>query len=297
MSQPPFSLGGQSNPAFQTPKPITEAEYEFIRNTVYQYSRINLGPSKKELVMARLSKRLRALGLPSYAAYIDLLKGKDGKAEMTNLIDSISTNHTFFFRELAHFTFLVETVLPEMAGSGSGGSAGRTFKVWSAATSSGEEPYSIALVLEDYFSRVPGWSWRIQCTDISTRILKRAQDGIFAKDRLEKIRKDWLTRYFQKGKGESDGFYRVVPEIKKHFTFTQLNLLAPSYPFREQFQVVFCRNVMIYFDRQTQEELIAKIDQQMMPGGYLMIGHAESLTSINHNLKMVKPAIYQKPAR
>ncbi|MBN2068688.1 MAG: protein-glutamate O-methyltransferase CheR [Opitutales bacterium] len=279
---------------FESPKPITPQEYEFIRQTVYEYSRINLGPSKKELVMARLSKRLRALKIPAYKDYIDLLRSPQGKDEMTNLIDSISTNHTYFFREIQHFNFLVETILPDVCKAGSGMS--KTFRVWSAATSSGEEPYSIALVLEEYLkTKAQGWNWHIQCTDISTRILKKAQEGIFVKERLDKIRKDWLSKYFEKGHGEFDGQFRVKADLKRNMSFTCLNLLSPSYPFRESYNVIFCRNVMIYFDRPTQEELVSKLEKLLLPGGYLMIGHAESLTAIKHNLKMIKPAIYRKP--
>ena len=290
-----FSFGGSKKPLFESPKPITPKEYEFIRQTVYQYSRINLGPSKKELVMARLSKRLRALGLPSYKSYIDLLKSPKGKDEMTNLIDSISTNHTYFFREIQHFNFLIEKILPDVCKESSN-VCNKTFRVWSAATSSGEEPYSIALVLEEYLkTKAKNWNWQIQCTDISTRILKKAEEGIFAKERLEKIRRDWLTKYFEKGHGEYDGQYRVKAALKRNFKFTCLNLLGANYPFKDPYHVIFCRNVMIYFDRPTQEELVAKLERLLLPGGYLMIGHAESLTAIKHNLKMVKPAIYRKP--
>lgn len=291
----PFSSSFQSGAKlpFSFPTPITEQEYEFIRETVYQHSRINLGPSKKELVMARLSKRLRALGLASYAEYIAMLRSPAGKDEMTNLIDSISTNHTYFFREPQHFDFLSQVILPEICGDGS--AFNRTLRVWSAATSTGEEPYSIATLLADYFSRTRGMAWKILCTDISTRVLRKAGDGIFGKDRIGQIRTDWLARYFEKGQGQSDGFYRARPELRQNMQFVALNLLAPTYPFNDTFQVIFCRNVMIYFDRPTQQELVTKLVRHLEPGGYLMIGHAESLTSIQHPLKLVKPSIYRKP--
>jgi chemotaxis protein methyltransferase CheR len=294
MSALPFNLGPGTNGGFAAPDPITESEYEFVRKIVYENSRINLGPSKKELVMARLSKRLRALDLASYADYINLLKSPAGCDEMTNLIDSISTNHTYFFREPQHFDFLSQVILPQFCEQ-EGKAPGHTFKVWSAATSSGEEPYTISLILDDYFTtRVKGWNWNILCTDISTRVLAKAEQGIFAKDRLGPVRPDWLIRYFDKGVGESDGYFRVKESIRRNLNFTALNLLAPSYPFRETFQVIFCRNVMIYFDRETQQELIEKMYPLIEPGGYLIIGHAESLTNIKHPLKLVKPSIYRK---
>jgi chemotaxis protein methyltransferase CheR len=292
MSALPFNLGGAGG--FSTPTPITPAEYEFVRKIVYENSRINLGPSKKELVMARLSKRLRALNLGSYAEYLAMLKTAAGREEMTNLIDSISTNHTYFFREPQHFDFLSQVVLPQFCEEGAG-RGGKTFKVWSAATSSGEEPYTISLILDDYFTNhVKGWNWNILCTDISTRVLAKAQEGIFAKDRLGPVRPDWLIRYFDKGVGDSDGYFRVKDTIRRNLNFKSLNLLAPTYPFRETFQVIFCRNVMIYFDRDTQQELVEKMYPLIEPGGYLIIGHAESLTNIKHPLKLIKPSIYRK---
>ncbi len=286
----PFNSGTKL--PFTVPAHITEKEYEFIRETVYEHSRINLGPSKKELVMARLSKRLRALNLASYADYIALLRSPAGRDEMTNLIDSISTNHTYFFREPQHFDYLSQTVLPGICEAP--GSYGRSLRVWSAATSTGEEPYSIATLLADYFTRVRGWSWKILCTDISTRVLRKASEGVFGSDRIGQIRTDWLARYFEKGQGQSEGYYRARQELRQNMQFVALNLLAPSYPFNDTFQIIFCRNVMIYFDRPTQQELVNKLVKHLEPGGYLMIGHAESLTAIQHPLKLVKPSIYRK---
>lgn len=274
-------------------KPISPKQYEYIRQLVYEKSRINLGANKKELVMARLSKRLRALGLHSYKDYIDLIDSSEGKDELTNLIDSISTNHTFFFREETHFMFLSSVVLPQFCPPGTE-KLQRNFRIWSAASSTGEEPYSIAITLDQYFSNTPGWNWNIQCTDISTRVLQKAYEGIFPKERLEKIRPETLRKYFQKGRDEYEGYYRVIAELRRRMRFDIVNLLQPSYPFNDTFQVIFCRNVMIYFDRETQQELVEKLTRQIVPGGYLMIGHAESLTNIKHRLRMIKPAIYQK---
>jgi chemotaxis protein methyltransferase CheR len=294
MSALPFNFGAAASGGFATPDPITPGEYETVRRIVYDNSRINLGPSKKELVMARLSKRLRALNIPSYGDYLKFLQSAAGHDEMTNLIDSISTNHTYFFREPQHFDFLSQVILPDYCEREPKHSS-HQFKIWSAATSSGEEPYTLSLILDDYFTnRVRGWTWNILCTDISTRILAKAEAGIFSKDRVAPVRPDWLIRYFDKGVGESDGYFRIKDEIRKNLTFKALNLLAPSYPFRETFQVIFCRNVMIYFDRDTQQELIAKMTPLLEPGGYLIIGHAESLTNVKHSLKLIKPSVYRK---
>ncbi len=274
-------------PVVHTGPMISEKEYEFIRQLVYQHSRINLGPNKKELVMARLSKRLRACNLPSFKAYCDYLQSPSGEEELGNLIDAISTNHTFFFRENVHFEFLVNTVLPELA------KTSQQFRVWSAASSSGEEPYSIAISLAESLGL--NNRWHVECSDISSKVLQKASDGIFAEDRVSKMPQNLLKTYFQKGQGRWEGYYRVKPQLRQNLTFQLLNLMDPSFPFREPFQVIFCRNVMIYFDRPTQEDLVNRLARYIVPGGYLMIGHAESLTGIKHPLKMIKPAIYKKP--
>lgn len=278
---------------FLSPEPITNEEYSFICRIVYEHSRIKLGDNKRELVMARLGKRLRKLGLKSYAEYCKLMRTPKGKEELGDLIDAISTNHTFFFRENGHFEFLRNTVLPAIAPRNV---PGATVHIWSAACSSGEEPYSIALLFAEYFGlRNPAARWSIDCTDISTKVLKKAQDGIFPAERLAEVPPAMVENFFQKGLGASESLFRVREEIKSHLTFQHLNLLGPAYPFKELYDVIFCRNVMIYFDKPTQGELVERFLPLIRPGGYLFIGHAESLTGIDHKLKMIQPAIYQKP--
>ncbi|HEY8965435.1 MAG TPA: protein-glutamate O-methyltransferase CheR [Candidatus Methylacidiphilales bacterium] len=273
---------------------LSDQEYERIRKLVYEYSRIDLGPNKRELVTARLGKRLRATKIESFSAYISYLDSRAGEEELTHLIDAISTNHTFFFREIKHFEFMENTVLPWAAAEASK-TGKKQFRVWSAASSSGEEPYSIAIQLTDHFKRNPGWSWKIEATDISTKILAQAREGVYAEERLRDVRPDWMKTYFQRGIDEWTGYYRVREEVRQAVNFTHLNLLQPKYPFTEPFQLIWCRNVMIYFDRPTQEQLVAKLSEMLVPGGYLFIGHSESLTGIKHGLKALRPAIYQKP--
>lgn len=269
---------------------ITEKEYEFLRKLVYDHCRINLGPNKKELVMARLSKRLRACNIGSYQEYIQLLQSATGKSEMGNLIDAISTNHTYFFREGEHFSFLMETILTEFDAEQPSGQ----FRAWSAACSSGEEPYSLAILLNEHFRNHRN-RWTIECSDISSKILQKANDGVFSKDRVERIRKDWLHRYFLKGNGKFEGLYQFHPEVSRNLNFQLLNLMSPTFPFKQPFNLILCRNVMIYFDRPTQEDLVNRMIKHLMPGGYLFIGHSESLNAIKHPLKLIKPAIYQLP--
>lgn len=265
-------------------------DYEFLRTLVYDYSRINLGADKQELVTARVGKRLRALNLPSIGAYCDFLRQSAGNEELSNLIDVISTNHTFFFREPAHFEFLEHEIVPHLTASAPRG----TLRVWSAACSSGEEVYSIAILLSDLFAKMPGWEWHLEATDISTRILEKARAGTYAAEALQRIPPDKLRRHFQKGHGPMDGLYRVKPALAARVRFRHLNLLGGTYPFDDPFDAIFCRNVMIYFDRPTQEELVKRLTAKLRPGGWLLVGHSESLTGIRHSLRMVRPAIYRK---
>jgi chemotaxis protein methyltransferase CheR len=263
------------------------AEYEFIRKTVYDHSRINLGTEKKALVAARVTKRLRALKLPDFDIYCQYLRSSKGKRELPFLVEAISTNHTHFFRESRHFDFLREVAIPKWKAQGVG-----AIRIWSAAASSGEEPYTIGIVLAEALGFKV--DWRILATDISMRMLDLARGAIYSADRLSHVPVDSRRRYFQRGVGASDGKFRVKDEIRRRIEFAQINLLQSLYPFVSQFDVIFCRNVMIYFDRETQQALVEKMTPFMMNGSYLMIGHSETLTGIRHSLTAVEPAIYEK---
>jgi chemotaxis protein methyltransferase CheR len=270
---------------------MRDSEFDFIRSLVYERSRISLSKDKRELVSARLGKRLRATNTSSIGDYCKLLQEPGAESELSNLIDVISTNHTFFFRENAHFEFLQKTAIPEMKQRAVTERWPR-FHVWSAACSSGEEPYSIAITLAEHLT---GWPWRIEATDISHRILDKARSGIYRDETIGKLPPKTLQTYFQRGFGPQDGNYRVRSSLRDQIGFHHLNLLEGEPPFRERFQVIFCRNVMIYFDRPTQEELVNKLARHLVPGGYLLVGHAESLTAIRHPLQTVRPAIYRRP--
>jgi chemotaxis protein methyltransferase CheR len=270
---------------------MRDSEFEFIRSLVYERSRINLGPDKRELVSARLGKRLRATKTPTLGEYCRLLRSPGADEEMAHLIDVISTNHTFFFREAAHFDFLRDVAVPELV-TRSRIERWPRFNVWSAACSSGEEPYSIAIALARCLPLTP---WHIEATDISHRILKKAEAGIYRDETIGRLPPDLIRTYFQRGLGEQEGNYRVKSMLRSRVTFRHLNLLQGEPPFTNPFQVIFCRNVMIYFDQQTQEELVQRLTRRLVPGGYLFVGHAESLTAIRHTLRMIRPAVYQRP--
>lgn len=272
---------------------LSAQAYEFIAALVYEHSRIRLGSDKQALVSGRLAKRLRQLGLHSFDAYCELLRSEAGATELGPLVDLISTNHTHFFREAAHLQFLRDTVLPETAPhliSRKG-----MFRIWSAACSSGEEPYSIAITLAEYERLHGAMGWSIEATDISHRILEHASAGIYSTDRVKLPYPEWLPRYFQRGIGTHAGHYRVKASLRQNITFRHLNLLDSTYPVPANQHVIFCRNVMIYFDHETQEQLVNQLARHLCPGGYLVVGHSESLLGVRHPLKQVKPGIYRRP--
>lgn len=272
---------------------LADRDFEFLCRLIYERSRIRLGPDKRTLVASRLAKRLRQLQLPDYHEYCELLRSPAGEEELRFLIDRISTNHTHFFREIKHFDFLREKVLPAWR-AGSGG-RGDVFRLWSAACSSGEEPYSLAILLADHLAPAGAGAWRIEASDISTRVLDLAERGIYEHDKLGGVSPDQMRRHFQKGVRDWEGHFRIKEELRRNIGFHHLNLLEAAYPFSQKFTVIFCRNVMIYFDRPTQETLVGHLAERLLPGGWLMTGHSESLNGIKHPLRLVQPAIYQKP--
>jgi chemotaxis protein methyltransferase CheR len=270
------------------------AEYQFIRQLVYKHSRINLGTDKRELVSARLAKRLRAVRLPSVEDYCELLRSPEGSDELGNLIDAISTNYTYFFREEGHFAALQHEVLPELVARRDK-EKWPQLRVWSAACSSGEEPYSLGIFLSEYFPGKNDWPWQVEASDISRRILARAQQAVYPAESISRISPALVKAYFDVGYGPQDGNYRVRSIVRDRVRFHHLNLLEGPTPFHQPFHIIFCRNVMIYFDRPTQEELIGRLCRLLIPGGFLMVGHSESLTNIQHPLKMIRPATYRAP--
>jgi chemotaxis protein methyltransferase CheR len=271
------------------------AEYEFIRQLVYKHSRIHLGADKKEMVCQRLQRRLKAMGVASYQAYCDFLKSPEGEGEWTELIDVISTNVTSFFREGPHFEFLARTALPQWV-AGQNRRPGDVCRVWSAGCSSGEEPYSAAIVLADFFARQPKYRGQVVASDISLHMLQRARQGIYQIEQVKLPEVDWLKRYFLKGVGAYQDCCRVKDDLKKLVAFHHANLFEPEFPFAESLDVIFCRNVMIYFDQETQEDLVQRLCRKLNPGGYLLVGHSESLLGAPHSLTTVCPSVYRLPA-
>ncbi len=269
--------------------PISEAEAcQFVIDLVYEGVGIRLNQGKEALIRARLGKRMRQHGFASLGEYCRMLRAPGQEEERRLVFESLTTNFTSFLREEEHFELLTQVALPSVLGK-----ARRRFSVWSAACSSGEEPYSIGFYLSEYFAPEDGWHWHIQATDISTRMLQVAQDAIYSEEKVEVVPRGWLTKYFQRGTGKWQGYYRVKAALTQRIEFQQLNLVG-DYPFNGQFDVIFCRNVMIYFDRPTQEALVRRLCQFLVPGGFLFIGHSESLNGLNLPVKCLKPSFYQK---
>ena len=259
---------------------------------VYRQCGINLHDGKKALLQARLTKRLRATHIDSYEDYYQYLQ--NNPKEMVHFLDSVSTNLTFFFRESQHFDFLESIALPGLLEEKQAAKNNR-LRIWSAGCSTGEEPYSLAMCVLGHMDSPQRWDFKILATDISTRVLEAASGGIYAEEKVLKVPPELRRQYFEKC-GEVDGkpAYEASPALKRLITFRRLNLKDP-FPFKGLFDYIFCRNVMIYFDKQTQEALIQKMTGFLSPGGYLFVGHSESLTGLSHALSYVKPAVYRKP--
>ncbi|MHB8068336.1 MAG: CheR family methyltransferase [Desulfobaccales bacterium] len=269
---------------------ITDAEFNQLSQLVYQHAGIHLPPQKKELVRSRLTKFLRNRKLSSFHEYYQqVLKDTTG-LELINLLDAISTNMTAFWREPKHFEFLGQELLPDLQQKCK---KVPQWRFWSAGCSSGEEPYTMAMVLLNAKVNKDLTGVKIYASDINTQVLNQAQRGIYPLNRVEPLSPEWRRRYFQKGVNQFEGYVRVKPEVKQLVEFFRLNLMDP-FPFKQEFDVIFCRNVMIYFEKSTQTELVNKFYQCLKPNGFLFIGHSESLCNISHQFAYVKPTIYRK---
>jgi chemotaxis protein methyltransferase CheR len=245
-----------------------------------------------ELVRARLSKRLRQTGHRNFSSYYDFLVNDASGEELVLMLNAISTNLTSFFRESKHFDFLVQDVFPTIHHHFNS-SRSELIHVWSAGCSTGEEPYSLAISFLEYFGSDARRFVKILATDISTQVLSTATSGVYPANRVENIPQAMVRKYFQKGHGKMNGYVRLKSEIRKMIEFKRLNLMEP-FPSRDKYTIIFCRNVMIYFDKLFQENLVNKYYNSLKSGGYFFIGHSESLMKLNHRFKYVKPTVYLK---
>jgi chemotaxis protein methyltransferase CheR len=271
---------------------LSERDFRRISDVIYKHCGINLHNGKEPLVRARLAKRMRTLKFDSFKKYIDFALSDAGKHEFHSLVDSISTNLTSFFREKSHFEYLIDPFLPKLLEMKSRLS-NHKIRIWSAGCSSGEEPYSLAITLIENIPDYQKWDVRILASDVSTQILDRAKQGTYDKARVKPLTAEQKRRFLVPNNIEGEKVYQASRELQSIISFRYLNLMK-EWPFKGPFDIIFCRNVMIYFDKPTQARLVGRFGKCLTKGGILCIGHSESLAGINHQYRFAQPATYIK---
>jgi len=263
-------------------RPLSNQEFKLFRNLIFDIAGIDLKENKKTLVSSRLQKRVVFYSLNTFGEYFKLLSDDSTGKEKQIMVDLLTTNETYFFREPAHFDFLEDVLRQRLAGG--------SFRIWSAASSSGQEAYSMAMILADKLGKS---SWEVVGTDLSSRVLETARTGLYGMMRTEGIPPNYLRRFCLKGSGPHEGELLIIPELRSRVTFTHANL-NDTLPDIGQFDVIFLRNVMIYFNDDTKKSIVKRIVERLKPDGFLIIGHSESLKGLNDSVSAVKPTIYQK---
>jgi chemotaxis protein methyltransferase CheR len=271
---------------------ISSRDYSRLCKLIYAEAGIALGTERKTMLEVRIRRRLKDLAIPSYSQYCEYLFSQRGlKRELLHLIDVVTTNKTDFFREPRHFDFLSARALPELTASGK-----RNLTLWSAGCSTGEEPYTLAMVLSEYANALPGFSFRILATDISTTVLEKAALGIYPSQLVRPVPPALKVKYLMRSREPGSDRVRVVPELRRLIEFRRLNFMDQDYGLSEKVDAIFCRNVIIYFDRPTQQRILAKLTHHLEPGGYLFVGHAETLHDFDLPLVQIEPALYRRAA-
>lgn len=264
---------------------ITKAEFALFRQLIFDIAGISLSDSKQELVAGRLSSRLRILGLDSYHDYYQIVAADANAGERQRLVDLLTTNETYFFREQAHFEFLRNTIIPQR-------DPATPLNIWSAAASTGEEIYTLAMVLAECLGETA--QWNILGSDINKEVLTKAERGEYTLATTRGLPPEYLQKYCLKGVRSQEGKFLIRPQLRRHTRFAQINLNT-ALPDIGPFDVAFLRNVMIYFNNATRKEVVARIVRKLRPGGYLILGHSESLNGIENSLKLTQPTVYQLP--
>ncbi len=269
---------------------LTDKQFVRLSDFIYSNYGIKMPPVKKIMLQSRLHKRLKALGISSFDEYLSFVFDDHSHAEeVVNMIDVVSTNKTDFYREPAHFDFLNETALPHLTSKGS-----KRINIWSAGCSSGEEPYTMAICLSEFAERSPGTDFFIKATDISTKVLQHAVSGVYAENRIDVIPLALKRKYFLKSKERIDPKVKVIKQLREKISFQRLNFMDNQYAMNEVFDIVFCRNVLIYFDKKTQEAVIRKQCSKLRPGGFYFLGHSESTAGLDVPLRQIKPTIFER---
>ncbi len=273
---------------------LSSKDFSRLSQFIYNQCGIKMPATKKIMLEARLQKRVRNLGMKSFREYCDYLFSPEGvESEIIQMIDLVTTNKTDFFREPDHFEYLTHQVLPGWV-QNNGGDSGKRLLVWSAGCSSGEEPYTLAMVLSEFAQRSPGFTFRILGTDISTRMLEKARTAIYDEEHADAIPPILKRKYLLRSKDKSKGLIRVIPELREKVDFRRLNFMDEDFSMMEQPDIIFCRNVIIYFDRQNQEKLLNRFYTLMSPGGYIFMGHSETLNGLTVPFTTVYPTVYRK---
>lgn len=268
---------------------FTRDDFEFLRTLANQHTGIVVNDDKFDMFYSRLSRRVRALGMQTFAQYCSFLRDNRDGEETIELVNAITTNLTAFFRENHHFEYLREHAIPErMAQAGNS----RKLEIWSAGCSTGEEPYSLAMTLGEMRTQLGGWQLGITATDIDSNVLSKAASGVYAQDRVSGIAKDRLRRWFLRGTGKQAGMVRVKPELRRQIEFRQLNLMQGWS--EEPKDIIFCRNVIIYFDKESKQRLVERYAETLKPGGFLFIGHSESLYKVSDRFELIGNTVYRK---
>lgn len=273
-------------------KILEDEEFRKIATFVEAKLGIKMPKSKKLMMQTRLHSRLKSLGLHNFSDYIDYVFSSEqtGKEELVHLIDSITTNLTHFYRESNHFDFLTSDVIPSLLNSGLA-----NFNIWSAGCSSGEEPYTLAMVVEEYKKNSDtNFDYSIFATDVSTKILQKAKTGIYSINSVKNIPVDIKEKYFLKDNNSENLEVKIISEISKKVQFQYLNLMDVDFGLESEMEIIFCRNVLMYFDKITQESVLKKIMKYLAKGGYLFLGHSETIYNMNLPLEMVAPTVFQK---
>lgn len=275
---------------------LPDREFRRLSDLIMSECGIKMPHSKKIMLEARLRKRLRSLGIGSFSEYCDYLFSPEGMAlELLHMLDVVTTNKTDFFREPRHFEFLLEVAVPEMIRHHRAGTE-RALRVWSAGCSTGEEPYTIAMVLSEFREKNPAFDFSIEATDISTRVLETAVRGIYKAEKIEPVPSALKRKYLMASRDKAKRLVRIVPELRTCVRFRRLNFLEDDFGAGQLRDIIFCRNVIIYFERTTQEMLLKRLCDHLVPGGYLFMGHSETLSGLNTPLVSVGPMVYRKPA-
>ena len=275
---------------------ITQREFQQLTTLIHEVAGISLHDSKRALVVRRLGGRILELGLESFGDYHDLVRQDTSGDEMVRLLDLIATNETHFFREPAHFELLESRVFPAWHAEAAVGRRSRKIRIWSAACSTGQEPYSLAMQLLTHCPETDGWTVELLATDISTHALRLAQAATWPSDKAQEIPERYLKRYMLRGVGDHIGRMRAGEEVRRAVCFGRMNLNDETYPISGQFDLIFCRNVLIYFSAERRAAVIERLTDRLAPGGLLFVGHAESLHAHRARLTPIAPTVYSRAA-